>query len=68
MGTVRILAIQTTYVSEKDFFVFLWRFETAILAANCTQYDTIVHLERLSIQMNVDIIIKQYYEKHDHMR
>jgi hypothetical protein len=24
-----------TYVSEKDFFVFLCRLETAILAANC---------------------------------
>lgn len=24
-----------TYVSENDFLVFLWRFETAILAANC---------------------------------
>jgi hypothetical protein len=28
---------ENTYVSEKDFFVFLCRLETAILAANCKE-------------------------------
>jgi len=30
-----IIISRDTYVSENDFLVFLWRFETAILAANC---------------------------------
>lgn len=32
--------LDKTHVSEKDFIVFLCRFETTILAANCMKFQT----------------------------